>query len=85
MAKNIDELKLYVKEIPSCDKCPFNSINVTKILNKKPFCILKSQLVSAQFGGLNVSDYERYKCPLNKIEDNLFVEIDGSKYPIKCR
>ena len=58
---------------------------MTKFLNHKPFCILKSQLVIAQFGGLNVSDYNRYKCPLNKIEDNLFVEIDGNEYPIKCK
>lgn len=73
--EGLETIELYVLEVPEeCnpETCPFCLTNVNKDKLEDPdyYCFLKSDKVSAQFGGTDVKDPEFFMCPLKALEES---------------
>lgn len=71
--KGKDSIYVIVEEIPeTCEECPFYTTNVNQdvVMNDDPkyYCFLRAKLVSAQYGGIDVSKNKEFKCPLLRFD-----------------
>ena len=68
-------IELYVDVVPvTCESCPFyikNSNNDKIKANESVFyCMLRSLLATAQYGGINVMTPKTWLCPLKPVEQS---------------
>ena len=73
-SKGKETISILVEEIPeNCEECPFYTSNVNQdvVMNDDPvyYCFLRAKLVSAQYGGIDVSKNKEFMCPLIAVKD----------------
>jgi hypothetical protein len=83
------DLKIYVNEVPECVDweaeeaiCPFAVKDTNKAYLEEPTfrCSLRGTIVTAQYGGQDISEMEKRPCPLEQLPC-LTPEAEGVKCP----
>ena len=69
-----ESIYIIVEGMPeTCEECPFYTTNVNQdvIMNDDPqfYCFLRAKLVSAQYGGIDVSKNKEFLCPLLTVKE----------------